>query len=100
VINREGSESLEEKGLGILPGFLTEDQNELARFAAGIKAHPDSVALMIEPGAAALFHDEKLRVFGTGKVTLSLPRAGETKTLRAGDELALPRAVGNQENEP
>jgi hypothetical protein len=87
---------LTEPGLGILTGFLTEDFGNLPRFAEGIKAHPASVALMIEPGAAALIHDQKLRAIGAGTVTVSLPQATEPKQLKSGEEMALPGAPARE----
>jgi len=89
VIHRPENEELTEAGLGILAGFLTEDKNDLERFAEGIKAHPDHVALLIEPEGAVLIHDQKLRAVGTGKVTVSLPQAKQPQLLKAGEVLAL-----------
>lgn len=91
VIDRVEKGRLTESGLGVLSGFLIDDDGRKGRVAEAVAANPAYVGLTIDPGVAVEICGQTLRVIGEGEVTLRLAmgagREAQVKPLKPGAQL-------------
>ncbi len=82
-----------EPGLGLLPGFLTDDRTDREGFPEAVAASPGSVGLLVGPDAAVLIRAPRMQVLGEGEVTIRFaagPRQeANATTYKAGDQFNL-----------
>lgn len=82
VSNRDKEDRLTQPGLGLLPGFLINDDGDKGRFAEAAAANPASVGLTIDPGTAVEFRGKIMRIVGEGSVTVRLAKgAGQEEKI-------------------
>jgi cyanophycinase len=93
VSNRDKEDRLTQPGLGLLPGFLIDDDGSKGRFAEAAAANPAYVGLALDPGTAVEIRGKNMRVVGAGSITVRMAKgAGQeekVETLKSGAKLDL-----------
>jgi len=82
VSNRDKEDRLTQPGLGLLPGFLINDDGDKGRFVEAAAANPTCVGLTIDPGTAVEIRGKNMRIVGEGSVTVRLAKgAGQEEKI-------------------
>jgi len=76
VSNRDNEDQLTQPGLGLLSGFLINEDGSKGRFAEAAAANPAYVGFEIDPGTAVEIRGKNMRVIGAGKVSVRLSKGG------------------------
>src|SRR5262249_28753739 len=81
-----------EPGLGLLPGFLTDDRTDRPKgFPEAVDASPGKIGLLFPPDTALVIRGNEMRVLGTGTVTIRIPSANgkesKVQTVKPGAKL-------------
>jgi cyanophycinase len=93
VSNRDKEDRLTQPGLGLLPGFLINDDGDKGRFVEAAAANPACVGLTIDPGTAVEIRGKNMRIVGEGSVTVRLAKGADQEEkieiLKSGAKLDL-----------
>ncbi len=93
VIDRVNTGHLTESGLGLLSGFVIDDDGKVGRIGDAIAANPAYVGLTIEPGTAVEVRGKDMRVIGEGTAKVWLAQGAgkdaQVTALQSGAQLDL-----------